>query len=720
MAEDGFTVYDLEKRILTGKILERYILRMFENRPVDENESLTYEGYQYFVKGYFMSKNFLPFLASLFLATFAIHSYADDPSTILNPDISYTMPSGASFNVPKGWNVKSKDKMFILTDPDNSVTMVMSESEKMAATDAIHEAWINYEPDFSSPIIHKVIGKSEVWDQIYRFWYFVPNGDYAYKASEKRGLFAMARQRHDRWYVGLMEYEYASGDKRQAQIDDIFSSIRLAGEKPTPTPATQVMAVGDKFFKVFEDFVEHARNDSKVPGAAVAIVKDGKIVYEKGFGVCEIGKEAPVTPKTLFSIASMTKPLTSLLMARLVDAGKVSWDTPVTQLMPGFQLADPKTTSELTLKYTVCACAGLPRQDMEMVFGNGYDNPEAVIEKMRTMVPTTGFGETFQYSNLMVASGGFAVAHAIHPDQLLSQAYQAAMKEYVLDPLGMADTTFDYDSVAAKEHATPHCLNEDCDYVPVPLEYNRWVWPVAPAAGAWSNVEDMSKYLLLELNKGLGPDGTRIVTEANILKRRDPQVKINDKSFYGLALMILDDKGVSVVGHGGNSTGFTSDMEFFPDKNMGIVLLANGDQANYFRNAVYAKFLELISARENKAQDNLNAELNNWKSEGVTFTVWARTQVAQSWFYDFVGNYMNEDLGHVSLKMNRDGGTFDTGKWKSHVVGYEGRNGETWFYLTDPPFSRALFKLKDEDGHKTMTYKTPQKDYVFEWVSKGR
>ena len=230
----------------------------------------------------------------------------------------------------------------------------------------------------------------------------------------------------------------------------------------------------------------------------------------------------------------------------------------------------------------------------------------------------------------------------------------------------------------------------------------------------------MSKYLLLELNKGIGPNGTRIVSEANLLKRREPQVKISEDSSYGLGLDVENDKGITVVGHGGNSTGYTSDLVFMPDQNMGMVLLTNADHADFFKQAVYEKLMDLISGRQPHAQEHLDNALSQRSTDVQKLSIFGDQQMAQSWFYDFVGSYLNEDLGLVTLKMTPEGGIFDAGKWKSHVMGYQGRNGESRLFLVDPPLTWSMFILKDQEDHKTMTYKTPQKTYIFELVPKSK
>ena len=140
------------------------------------------------------------------------------------------------------------------------------------------------------------------------------------------------------------------------------------------------------------------------------MIQDGKIVLEKGLGVRDASGSDPVTPATLFMIGSMTKPLTSLMMARLVDRGSFTWDTPVKKLSPSFALGDPAATDMATMAHTVCACTGLPRSDMEFIFESKGATPESRMELLKTMKPTTGFGETFQYSNLMVATGGYVAA----------------------------------------------------------------------------------------------------------------------------------------------------------------------------------------------------------------------------------------------------------------------------------------------------------------------
>src|SRR3989339_603308 len=130
-----------------------------------------------------------------------------------------------------------------------------------------------------------------------------------------------------------------------------------------------------------------------------------------------------------------------------------------------------------------------------------------------------------------------------------------------------------------------------------------WVESIRPAGGAWSNVIDMVKYMLVELNKGVTAEGKRIISEENLLKRRETQIKIADKLSYGLGLMMEDDHGVLSIGHGGNTTGFTTSMFFLPEHNIGLVVLTNVRMANSFTGIVQRKFMELLFDGKNLAQE---------------------------------------------------------------------------------------------------------------------
>lgn len=255
------------------------------------------------------------------------------------------------------------------------------------------------------------------------------------------GLRAEARQYEGIAYVLLIEGDEASLARREAQVGSLLESLAPQGMKEETfagrTPRALDQAALDRF--LFE-----ALNRLEVPGAAVAITLGGRVIYERSLGVRSLEKPEPITAHTLFLMASVTKPMTTLMEASLVDSGLLGWDSKVAQLLPGFALGDPALTSRLVLWHMSCACTGMPRRDLENLFEYGDVTPEQRIASMAQMKPTTGLGETFQYSNLMVAAGGFAAAYAYAPKLSLSQAYARVMQEKLFGPIGMLSSTVDF------------------------------------------------------------------------------------------------------------------------------------------------------------------------------------------------------------------------------------------------------------------------------------
>src|SRR3569833_122333 len=153
--------------------------------------------------------------------------------------------------------------------------------------------------------------------------------------------------------------------------------------------------------------------------------------------------------------------MTTLQQTKLVDQHRFNWDTPVTQLNPNFKLGSPETTQSVLVKHLICACTGMPRQDMEWVFEYGKMTPENSLALLGSMQPTSKFGELFQYSNLMARAAGYTAAHVVDPKTEVGAAYDKAVQSYVFDPLGMNSTTFDFAKALSSNHAGTHSPNID-------------------------------------------------------------------------------------------------------------------------------------------------------------------------------------------------------------------------------------------------------------------
>ena len=160
----------------------------------------------------------------------------------------------------------------------------------------------------------------------------------------------------------------------------------------------------------------------------MGIYQDGNVVFADGFGKRELSKPVKVDAQTRYMIASNTKALVTLMLARLVDAKRMDWDTPAVSLLPSFKLGDAATTSRVLVKHLICACTGMPRQDLEWLLEFQDLTPEGAMSLLGTMQPTSGFGELFQYSNPMAAAAGYIGGHVVSPDLELGIAYDRAMQ----------------------------------------------------------------------------------------------------------------------------------------------------------------------------------------------------------------------------------------------------------------------------------------------------
>jgi CubicO group peptidase (beta-lactamase class C family) len=200
----------------------------------------------------------------------------------------------------------------------------------------------------------------------------------------------------------------------------------FADKKAHKLDATRIAAI--------KDFIENGRKELGIPGVSLGIVEDGKVVFAGGFGLRELGGTAKPDADTLYMIASNTKAMTTLMLAKLVDEKRFTWETPVTSLLPSFKLGDADTTKRVLVKNLVCACTGLPRQDYEWLFQFKGVTPQGALAALATVQPTSKFGEIFQYSNLLAGAGGFVGGHVLYPKLELGAAFDEAMRTRVFGP----------------------------------------------------------------------------------------------------------------------------------------------------------------------------------------------------------------------------------------------------------------------------------------------
>jgi CubicO group peptidase (beta-lactamase class C family) len=459
-------------------------------------------------------------------------------------------------------------------------------------------------------------------------------------------------------------------------------------------------------------FLHSAMAEMHVPGASIAVVQGGRIVFSEGFGVRRIGSSEQVRPETQFMIGSSTKPLTTLMMARLVAAGNFEWSTPVTRLLPDFALADSELTSRLQMRHTVSASTGMPRRDLDLVFKFKGVTPEQRLSEMKEMRPTTGFGETFQYSNYLVAVGGYAAARSFRPQGSLDDAYQRIMRELVFDPLGMSRTTFG--EPGSEAAASPHSIDFEGKSVLLDPVMEGFVNAIAPSGAAWSTVIDMAQYLLLELNGGKLCNGHEFLREEAVQARWSGGIKINEKMSYGLGLLRSDEQGLDVLSHGGNTLGFSTDLYFLPKEGIGAVVLTNLRAANLFLAAAREKVFELLFDASPKAEKMIAAAAQSEREAVAGRLARVKTDATSlARLEKIVGEYESRELGPLVVR-REDGqyrGEFES--WGSALGVEEQPNGGFLVVLTGPPWVGGV-RLQVVDDGRALALDGGQNVYMFE------
>jgi CubicO group peptidase (beta-lactamase class C family) len=506
----------------------------------------------------------------------------------LSADTPSRTPAGVTFTAPAGWRLVGGERSVTLTPPEADSSIVVVDVKAASADEAVALAWTAYKADAKPPLRISVPGVArDGWEERRAY-------QYETSPNEKKTVFASASRAGDTWNVIIVDASDATFGKRASQASLVLSSVRPAGYQRETFAGRTAHPLTPERIAVLKDFIADGMRQLGVPGVAIGLIDGGRIVFEGGLGVKELGKREAVDADTLFIAASNTKAMTTLLLATLVDAGKLRWDQPVVEVDPSFKLGDAETTRQVLVKHLVCACTGMPRQDMEWLFEYSKSSPAAAMRSLGGMQPTSKFGEVFQYSNLMAAAAGYVGAKVIAPGREPGAAYDEAMRTRIFGPAGMRNTTFDFARVLRGNYAKPHGLDVDGNLAPARMDLNYSIVPVRPAGGVWTSAHDFLRYVQLELARGRLPDGKQIVSPENVLARMAPQVLVSEDIHYGMALFVDRRWGVTVIRHGGDLAGYHSDMMWLPDHNVGAVILTNSDPGVSLRGPFLRRLVEVM------------------------------------------------------------------------------------------------------------------------------
>lgn len=317
-----------------------------------------------------------------------------------------------------------------------------------------------------------------------------------------------------------------------------------------------------------DQFIENIMKIFNFAGLAVGIILDKQLVYAKGFGVQNIETKAPLTPNSLFSIASISKTFVATAIMQLVEQGKITLDMPLTAYLPYFHLADPRHT-QITIGQMLSHISGMPD-----IMDYTLDKPEFDDGALERYVRSLGKeslefdpGEKFVYSNMAYDILGQVIA------EISGQLFEDYMEEHILQPLEMHHSTFLYKKASPGLITSPYLNLPELE--PSPLyPYTR---SHAPCGSLHSNVMDLSQWAIANLNKGKYKNEQIITPSGHDLMWSPVAITGDDGLYYqvGLCWFLATYKGEKVVSHSGSDIGFTTYLILLPEKSAGLVVLAN-------------------------------------------------------------------------------------------------------------------------------------------------
>jgi CubicO group peptidase (beta-lactamase class C family) len=326
-----------------------------------------------------------------------------------------------------------------------------------------------------------------------------------------------------------------------------------------------------------DNYYQQVVKDWEIPGMTVGIVKDGQLIFSKGYGVKEEGKTEKPDANSLYAIASNSKAFTTAMIAMLVQEGKLSWTDKVVDILPYFELYDPYISQLVTIEDLLCHRVGLGTFSGDFIWYKSDLTAEEIIKRFKHLPPAYEFRDGYGYSNLMYVTAGEVIS------KVTGKSWAENVKERILIPLDMNRTIASVNDLEkAGNYASPHTLKDGKN---VPIEWANWDI-VAATGGIISSINDVAKWMIWNLNHGIVGQDTmlsaqsrnRIWTPHNTFTVDHTSKNDFDRHFsgYGLGWGLSDYHGRLRAGHTGGYDGFITAVNLIPDENLGVVVLTNG------------------------------------------------------------------------------------------------------------------------------------------------
>lgn len=482
----------------------------------------------------------------------------------------------------------------------------------------------------------------------------------------------------------------------------------------------------DKKLKELDAYYEQAIADWEVPGMAVAIVKDGEIIFSKGYGTINVNTGEAADDNSLFAIASNSKAFTSAALAMLIDEGKMSWNDRVRDYLPWFELYDPFVSDNFTIADLLTHRSGLKTFSGDLLWYGSNLSREEVVRNAKYLEPTFGFRDGWGYSNIMYICAGLVI------EEVSGMSWDEFIKQRILDPLHMDRTVSSTNSLKGMDNVSlPH--NDFEDGI-ISIDWLNWD-NIAPAGGLISSVNDVSQWLIFQMNKGITPDGDTLISSRRFLEmwsltnaqgvsswssRTWPSTHFKG---YGFGWALFDYQGKKVIGHGGGYDGFISNTTFVPEEGLGMVFLTNKNSSLYYplkyktldvlldsdvETDWSADFLSMMSGRDARQEEaQAKAEEERAKDSKPTLLV-----------EDYLGTYNCIMYGDAKVYMDADRMMLDMVPTDIYLGTLTHWQYNTWKIVMEGvpalPSGLVNFIIDDQGKVVEMEIDIPNPDFYFD------
>lgn len=463
----------------------------------------------------------------------------------------------------------------------------------------------------------------------------------------------------------------------------------------------------------FDAYAEKAFKEWNIVGMSVAIVKDGKTIYAKGFGKRKLNEDGEVTPETLFQIGSISKSFTTALTAIAVDKKLLKWEDPVIDHLPDFLVFDPWVTRNFEIQDLYSQRSGLPGYsgDLQPMLGMPIDT---VIHNVRFFPPLTSFRSQFAYQNVFFSIGAKVL------EAKTGEKWEVLLKNELLTPLGMVNSSSSLsDYLKVPNRAGWHLRQPDGSALQVDEDFDaaNWVYVYGASGGINSSAKDMANWITLQADQGVF-EGKELITKENLARTTRPYIYAtelyNASNFYCLGWLSLDHSPYPIIWHNGGTSGAKNNLAFIPQERIGIVVLTNTIEMQ-LPEALTMQFFDIYFG---KADQDWSAQFLAKQKEMEHLLLSKNTPLKNPLpslpLENYTGEYHNKIYGKIQISVD--------GKDLKVAIGpkptiwtlkhYNEDAFSLWWYPSQGE-TKAYFSFKETDKPSEVTFEVMQDQGTF-------